>query len=334
MTTASRAATLCLLLLAGCLIPGFTAAHPMAPSLLALEAEGQGHFAVTWKVPLQGRTGNDLQPRLPEHCAARTEPELAMEGTGLTARWQVDCGAAGLTGHYLAVDGIASNLGSTLLRVVDGEQVIQRVLTVAQPGLTIPEQPGRGTMFRQYLDLGIEHLLLGIDHVLFVIALCLLVRGARQLVVTITSFTIGHSVTLSAAVLGFVNFSQDLAEVLIVFSIIVAFAEVVRNDPRTLIRRRPWLIGFGFGLLHGLGFAGALTEIGLPPGDIPLALLAFNLGIEIGQLALVAALLLTALALRDARLQDLRPVWRTVPLYGMGALVGLWFWQRVFILAF
>lgn len=327
-----------LLALLGSLSPAWlpaASAHPMAPSLLMLErlpgTDDAHHYDVTWKTPLQG-AGSALRPQLPAHCHSQGEPQRAIEGTGLSSRWRINCGDQGLAGHRIAVASIDSNLGSTVLRVVDGEQTLQRVLSVTEPGLIVPERAGRGAMFRQYLSLGIEHLLLGVDHVLFVVALCLLVRGARQLVITITSFTVGHSITLSAAVLGFVNFSQDLAEVLIAFSIVVAFAEVVRNDPQTLIRQRPWLIGFGFGLLHGLGFAGALTGIGLPPGEIPLALLAFNLGIEVGQLALVGILLLTGLALRDAGLQRIGPAWRTLPLYGVGALVGLWFWQRVVIL--
>jgi len=211
--------------------------------------------------------------------------------------------------------------------------------------VTAPEDPSRLSLAFQYLGLGVEHLLIGLDHVLFVVALFLLVSGSRSLVITITAFTIGHSVTLSAAVLGYVNFSQDIAEVIIALSVIVAFTEVLRNNPDSLIRRKPWIIAFGFGLLHGLGFAGALTEAGLPANDIPVALVSFNLGIEVGQLILVAILLLITLIWRRALIARFRSAVtpqsggsavllhsRLLPVYAVGTLAGFWFWQRAWIL--
>lgn len=314
----------CLLL---ALTAGRAAAHALAPSLLSLEPAEGGRYTVTWKTPLQRVAGSELRPVLPPGCPSTTDATMAREGTGVVARWQIDCGSEGLTGRTITVEGIASSRADVLLRVGLGETSLQHVLTAEQPSFTVPEGQGWFDVFQQYLVLGVEHLLMGLDHVLFVVALVLLVTATRPLILTITSFTLGHSVTLSAAVLGYVSFPQSLAEVAIAFSIVIAFAGVLRDDPRLLIRRWPWAIAFGFGLLHGLGFAGALAEVGLPPADIPLALLAFNVGIELGQLLLIAGLLLLGLALRRA--PSLPVVWRSVPLYAVGTLAGFWFWQRL-----
>lgn len=315
---------------------GQTAAHALAPSLLSLQPIQQptqqpaagGGYEVTWKTPLKRAPGSELQPILPETCERVSQPEVSRDGTGLVARWRVDCGAQGLTGTTVAVEGIGSSRADVLLRIgtEDGAS-LQRVLTAEEPAFTVPKTQGWGGLFQQYTVLGIEHLLTGLDHVLFVVALVLLVRAGRPLVITITSFTLGHSVTLSAAVLGYVYFPQSLAEILIAFSIMITFAGVVREDTRSFLRRWPWAIAFSFGLLHGLGFAGALTEVGLPPADIPLALLAFNVGIEVGQLLLIAALLLSALVI--ARVVPRLPPWRSVPGYAFGTLAGFWFWQRL-----
>lgn len=314
----------CLLVLSA----GLGHTHALAPALLSLQSETDGHYAVAWKVPLQRVAGNELRPLLPPACVAVSEPTAVVEGTGLVTRWSIDCGAAGLVGKTLAVEGIGPSRADVLLRIGDRGVSLQRVLTATDPAFTVPEQQDWAGVFRQYTLLGVEHLLLGLDHVLFVVALVLLVHGRGPLIKTITSFTVGHSVTLSAAVLGFVRFPQALAEVMIAVSIIVAFAAVIRDDPRSLLKRWPWVMAFCFGLLHGLGFAGALTEVGLPPADIPLALLAFNVGIELGQLFLIALLLISANVVRKL-LPWFFSGWRAVPIYAVGTLSGFWFWQRL-----
>lgn len=319
-----------LLLLVGLLSllnPDRASAHALAPSLLSLQGAGEGLYAVTWKTPLQRVPGSELRPVLPASCSAQDEPTAAPEGTGLVVRWTVDCGESGLTGQRIAVEGIAGSRADVLLRVAGNGSSFQQVLTASAPDFTVPEQQGWLGVFQQYVVLGIEHLLTGLDHVLFVVALVLLVRARRPLIITITSFTIGHSVTLSAAVLGYVYFPQSIAEVVIAFSILITFAGVIRDDPRSLLKRWPWAIAFCFGLLHGLGFAGALTEVGLPQSDIPLALLAFNIGIEIGQLLLIGLLLLSGYVLRQVTPR--LPAWQALPIYAVGTLSGFWFWQRL-----
>ena len=174
-----------------------------------------------------------------------------------------------------------------------------------------------------------EHLLFGIDHVLFVLALVLLVRDMRTLVATITAFTVGHSITLSLAALGIVNAPASLFETAIAFSIVVLAAELARggDGQSSALRRRPWLVSAGFGLLHGLGFAGALSEIGLPQAEVPLALFAFNVGVEIGQLLVVVPVALLLAALRKRGLYS--PRWmESLPAWGIGAMAGYWTLER------
>ena len=183
-------------------------------------------------------------------------------------------------------------------------------------------------MITTYFLLGVEHILLGIDHLLFVLALLLLVPGLRMLFWTITSFTLAHSVTLAAATLGFVNFPSRPVEAIIALSILFVASEIIRwrQGHPGISRRWPWLVAFVFGLLHGFGFAGALSEIGLPEHAIPLALLFFNLGVEAGQLLFIAGVLLIWLFLK--RLNWPEWSWR-MPAYAIGTVAAFWTIERV-----
>ena len=183
---------------------------------------------------------------------------------------------------------------------------------------------------REYLELGFTHIWSGVDHLLYVFGLMLLVRNGRTLVKTITGFTLAHSITLAAAALGYVNVPAAPVEAVIALSIIYVAAEVVhaRQGRTSLAQRAPWIVAFGFGLLHGLGFAGALSEVGLPAHAIPTALLLFNVGIEIGQLSFVGLLLIAARALqRTAPATVRRLEW--VPPYAIGSLASFWFLERI-----
>jgi hydrogenase/urease accessory protein HupE len=182
---------------------------------------------------------------------------------------------------------------------------------------------------RRYVALGIEHILVGIDHLLFVLGLLLIVSGPWMLIKTITAFTLAHSITLALATLGFVDLPSGPVEAAIALSIVFLGAEILRarQGRPGLTTRRPWVVAFAFGLLHGLGFAGALTAIGLPPGEIPLALLFFNVGVEIGQLMFVAAFLALACVLRQ--LQVIWPRWaEPLPAYAIGTVAAFWFIER------
>ncbi|HVR99775.1 MAG TPA: HupE/UreJ family protein [Thermoanaerobaculia bacterium] len=323
-------------LLAGALLLAFVAfagvparAHQFAPALLEVEEVSADEAAVRWKQPAVRVQGSQLRPVLPVECEGIGDPEVQKEGTGIRARWRMRC-PGGLTGKAVGVEGIAGSQADVLLRVTlrDG-RTIRHVLKAETPSFTIDADGSRTGVVRDYATLGVEHILLGWDHLLFVLALVLLVGWGRSLVWTITSFTAGHSVTLALASLGVVHVPQAPIEAAIALSIYFLAIELVnaRKGGRTLTQRAPWAVAAGFGLLHGLGFASALAEVGLPTAEIPLALFSFNLGIELGQLAFVGAVLLAAAALR--RLPVAWPRWATAVLpYGIGTMAIFWFLQR------
>ena len=307
-------------------------AHALSPALLVLHEAGGGAVEVTWKLPLLRITGTELRPILPPACTVTGGPPTSTEDTeSLTTRWRVDCGDAGLVGTRIGVDGLAASKTDALLRLelADGRSV-DTVLRANEPEFVVPERASRLDVVSQYVRLGVEHIVTGYDHLLFVFGLLLLAADWRRLVATITAFTLGHSVTLTLAVLDVARVPSAPVEVLIAFSIFALAVELARpasSADATLMRRRPWLMAAGFGLLHGLGFAGVLREVGLPAEAIPTALFGFNAGIELGQLAFVVAVLALGAAVRPAVLAA--PAWtRAIPVYAMGALAACWMIER------
>lgn len=320
-----------LLFAVGCLLAAPLAAHPLAPALLELEATGTGSYSVTWRLSALQPPGVRPVPALPSHCV-RSEPgTTAVDDRGAVAtRWRVDCGPAGLAGATLAVDGLDGINAIVRVRERDG-WVAQGLVDASAPRFVVPAPDEATPVFPRYLTLGVEHLVLGPDHLLFVLALVLLVRLPGRLVLTLTSFTLGHSLTLALVTLGLVRVSPALMELGIALSLVVVARELLRQRP-SIFGRRPGFMALAFGLLHGMGFAGALGEVGLPAGEIPLALLAFNLGIELGQLALVAAVFATALALRLLpRAAELggRAAASAAPAYAIGGMAMLWCIERL-----
>ena len=306
-------------------------AHPLDPALLDINESPSGLVAVRWSVPVAQPLGAaPLQPVLPTTCRATTPPQVEAGDVRAVARWSLQCDSPGLTGATIGIDGLRERGTDALLRIqrADGS-VTQTVLRGERDRLTLGAVSSRGEVFADYLRLGWEHILLGIDHLLFVLGLLLLVRGRQALFWTVTSFTVGHSITLALAALGLVDFPPRLMEVLIAATILVLALELARPAPerRGLMARSPWATAFAFGLLHGVGFAGALSEVGLPRHEIPAALLAFNLGIEAGQLAFIAAMMAAR-----AALQGLPVRWptaaRALPAYAIGSLSAYWILER------
>lgn len=323
----ATAIPLLLLLLAPLAAPA--AAHQFAPALLELEEISAESARVAWKQPILRVQGSRLRPVLPAECHGVGEPAVREEGTGLKAEWEISC-PHGLAGKTIGVEGIASSQADVLLRVAlrDGRH-LRQILTADRPAFVVDADASRPGVFRDYARLGVEHILAGWDHLLFVLALVLLVGWGRSLLFTVTAFTAGHSVTLALASLGWVAVPQAPIEAAIALSIFFLALELTRvqSGKKTLTQSAPWAVASGFGLLHGLGFAGALAEVGLPAAEIPLALFSFNVGIELGQLAFVAGVLLAAAALR--RLPFAWPRWSAaVPAYGIGAMAIFWFLER------
>jgi hydrogenase/urease accessory protein HupE len=302
-------------------------AHRFAPSLLRLVEVGEQQYNVVWKTPAQTTSAVALQPVLPQRCVALGNGAGEMEGTGVVRSWRVSC-PGGLVGETVSVSGLAENQAAVLFSLETSDQrFYQALLNTQQSGFLIPAQPTALAVMREYSQLGIGHIWGGIDHLLFVFGLLLLVGGGRRLVWTITAFTLGHSITLSLVTLGYFEFPVALVEFAIALSIFVLALELAREDQGGLFRHYPWWLAGGFGLLHGMGFAGALAEVGLPQGELPLALLFFNIGIELGQLAFIFAALGLWYVLK-------RPVqhWQQqilpVPVYVLGCLSAMWCIER------
>jgi hypothetical protein len=339
-------------------------AHEVRPAYLELTERAPGEFAVLWKVPALGgvplagesvphesaasespthtmpcgcpaptaaqleRGVLPIHPNLPKDAQIVTPPSVErMQGAELQ-RWTIRA-PYGLDGWNVTVHGLSETMVDVLVRIslADG-RVVSRLLRPDSPSFVFTAESA-GPAAGGYFVLGAEHILLGIDHLLFVLALVLIVRGVGLLVKTITAFTVAHSITLGLATLGYVHVPSAPVEAVIALSIVFVAAEIVRSHrgERGLTERAPWLVAGSFGLLHGFGFAGALSEVGLPQNDIPQALLWFNVGVETGQLAFVAVVLGVIALIRRATF--VFPRWAPLtPPYAIGAIAMFWVIER------
>jgi hydrogenase/urease accessory protein HupE len=305
-------------------------AHRLQPAYLEINEQSAGKFSILWKRPYVAGIPMNIFPQLPSGCTNLTEPVIQTPPTAAIERWLVDCGKGGITNNTIVIDGLSRTQTDTLLRVqlIDGS-MHTTVLRPESPSFMVPPKPSKSKVAGSYLMLGIEHILGGFDHLLFVLGLLLIVRSTMLLIKTITSFTLAHSVTLAMATLGFVHVPQTPVEAVIALSIIFLATELVKQHRGQigLTTRAPWLVALCFGLLHGFGFAGALTEVGLPQSDIPLALLFFNVGVEVGQLMFVAGVLVVTWIIKKMKFRW--PVWvEHAPAYVIGSLAAFWFIQR------
>ena len=314
------------IMLLAILVSVSASAHPLAPALLELKEDASGAVEVLWKRSSKSVPGSDIQPVLPQDCPAQSEPDFNRQGMAVVVRWTIDCGERGLVGRVVRIDGLGPAKIDSLVRIElsDGRQ-IQRVLRRGESSMVVPARPSSWNVFRDYLSIGFDHILSGGDHLLFVFGLFMLCASTGALIKTITSFTLGHSITLSLAALGYSNLPSGPIEVLIAASVLVLAVELARDEPEpTIMRRYPWPMALLFGLLHGMGFAGALREVGLPSGEIPMALFSFNVGIELGQLVFVAGLVALAPLVRRLPI----PIPTRVAIYVMGCLAAFWMIER------
>lgn len=321
----------CLILVLGVMLTQFAHAHRFAPSLLKVTEIAEQRYNMVWKTPAQATSKIPLRPVWPDTCEVENASPVQMEGTGKVNSWQlrcVDLGADGLVGSSLGVEGLGANQASAMVMISlkDGRQY-QQVLNAEQPEFVIPEESSAGEVMTDYMTLGMEHIWSGIDHLLFVFGLLLLVGGGSRLLWTITAFTVGHSITLSLVTLGFFDYPVALVEFAIALSIFVLAVELTRKERNDALWRNPWWLAGGFGLLHGMGFAGALAETGLPQDNVPLALLFFNVGIEIGQIAFIMVILGVWYLLRKPLAPWQDRLW-PIPVYVLGALSAMWCIER------
>jgi hydrogenase/urease accessory protein HupE len=276
----------------------------------------------------------NINPQLPAGCTNLTEPAVQTLASGAVERWLVDCGSGGIKNETISIEGLSATQTDVLVRIYYLEGVEEtHLLRPATASAVVGGVPSRMERIRAYLQLGIQHILMGVDHLLFVLGLLLIVKSRWMLLKTITSFTLAHSITLGIATLGYASVPLPPLNVVIALSILFLGPEIVRSwrGGTSLTIRHPWVVAFAFGLLHGFGFATGLTNLGLREAEIPLALLLFNLGVEIGQILFVMLVILLERSFRT--LQILWPGWvRLGPGYAVGSLGAFWTIQRTVIL--
>jgi hydrogenase/urease accessory protein HupE len=309
---------------------GLAQADVFRPAYLEVRESGADRYDVLWRLPVQGDMRPGVQVRFPAGVTQLTPRQGVFTGAVYAERWQISR-PGGLAGQTLRIDGIDSGVTDVIVRVerADGTSQVERLLP-QRPEFTVQAASGALEVARSYLVLGVGHILGGVDHLLFVLALLLIVRGGRRIFVTISAFTLAHSITLVSATLGWVHVPGPPVEAMIALSIVFVAAEVVhglRGKPG-LTARAPWVVAFSFGLLHGFGFAGALAEVGLPPNAIPVALLMFNVGVESGQLMFVA-FILGASALRRRLALKLPQSTRALAAYAIGTVATFWVVERI-----
>lgn len=307
-------------------------ADELRPGYLEFTQKSDVDWTLIWKAPMRGGVTPATQPILPKGCTAKGDPLRTMGEMAVISTFTVACTGA-VAGQSIGLSNFTAAQTDVLVRVAPRDRPVQALrLTAAEPSVEIAAKPDAWQVARTYFVIGVEHIVFGYDHLLFVVALVLLLTGFRTIAIAVTAFTVAHSITLIGTTLGFLGLPQRPVEAIIALSIVFLAVEIVKKKdgaPR-LSERVPWVVAFLFGLLHGFGFAGALKEIGLPESDVPTALLTFNLGVEAGQLLIVAATIAWLQTLRRLQPTATQPVIR-IASYAIGAVASMWLLERVLL---
>lgn len=310
-------------------------AHEVRPGYIEITEVARDSFDIVWKQPVRSAGANavaglGLRPVFPENCARLGDSRMRRLPGALVEKFSLTC-YGGLFGQSIGVEGLQRTITDVLvqLALIEGGRYSLR-LTADAPVQTFS---GGGTFLMAYFGLGVEHLVFGLDHILFVLGLVLLVQGWRSLIWVITAFTLAHSLTLGLSMLGRISAPSAVVEAIIALSILFVAIELLQPPEKrsALAARYPQAMAFGFGLLHGFGFAGVLGEIGLPR-DVELAALAlFNIGLEVGQLLVVAAMVLFMRFVKPALLahEKWAPALQQVPIIAIGGISVYWLLDRL-----
>lgn len=328
--------SICLLL---CLGPVWVSAHDARPNYIQITETQARIYSVSWKVPASVPGGALPYPTLPSDCIAERQAAWQQAAAEYVGQQRFVC-ESGLSGRVVGIEFPVINPSlSTLYKIkfISGEEHL-RILKPDETSWRIPDAENRFSVATQYTALGVEHIWLGIDHLLFVACLLFIARTPRRLLITITGFTIAHSLTLAMSTLDLVRVPTPPVEAAIALSVVFMAWEIVRGDKTSLAFRYPTVVSSTFGLLHGLGFAAVLRDIGLPQTELPTALLFFNIGVEIGQILFILALVIAFAVLRQFMVRlphtksagDVKWPSLTVPAsYIIGCLASYWMVERV-----
>ncbi len=308
-------------------------AHETRPGYLELRERDEVTYELLWKRPTGGEVEIQIAPVIPDDCRLVTPDRQQLTPGAVVVRGTLNC-TGGLAGKTLRIAGLETTITDVLVRIqhADG-RVESHLLRPATPSVTLGAVTSGFERALSYLQLGIQHILLGVDHLLFVLGLLLIVSDRWMLVKTITAFTVAHSITLAIATLGYATAPLPPLNAAIALSILFLGPEIVRvwRGETSFTIRHPWVVAFAFGLLHGFGFASGLTSMGLPKAEIPLALLLFNIGVELGQIAFVLLVVLLERAFRTLAIRWPRWV-EALPGYAVGSLGAYWTIQRLAVL--
>ena len=329
--TAALAVSVCL---ASALFLASAQAHEVRPAYLEIKETAPGQFSVLWRTPVLAGMRLPLALKLPDGVRELSKPVVQELADSLVERRWIDAGPDGLAGRRIEIVGLQFTITDALVRVewLDG-RTLQTILRAAQAWVDIAASQSRWEVIGAYVVEGIRHILFGIDHLLFVLGLLLIVGNGWMLLKTITAFTVAHSITLTLATLGYAAVPAPPVECAIALSILFLGPEIVRvrRGETSFTIRHPWVVAFAFGLLHGFGFATAMTSAGLPRQDLPLALFSFNVGVELGQLGFVALVLATEYSFHVLKVRWPRWV-AAIPGYAVGTAGAFWTIQRVALL--
>jgi hydrogenase/urease accessory protein HupE len=312
-------------------------AHALEPGYLEISQFGEGTWRVFWSRPDVKGKPMQIDAVLPASCTPTNGAAPSFNGSAWVTSWIASC-PEGLVGGALTIQGLEKTATDVLVRYeLSADSARTQRLVPSNTAFIIQGDPSFFGVIKSYVALGVDHILGGIDHLLFVFALLLLISNGWRLLGAITAFTVAHSITMAVATLGLVTLPPPPVEAVIALSIMFLASELVlrRGGQERLSERYPWAVSFSFGLLHGFGFAGALLEIGLPQGDVPLALLSFNVGVELGQLAFVAVVLAIGVVLarvaptlkKRITAQDSKAMLATA--YAIGSVSAFWVFDRL-----
>ena len=315
----------------GILLPTLLWAHEIRPGYLEIKENADHSLQITWKQPTTGDYSIPLHPVISTGWMTDSLAAISQTESYLIKRWQIPAIHESLDKQIIKIDGLEKTMTDVLVQVtllnnISFTYLIKPIQPFVKLNLSKPQSPP----VWQYIHLGIYHIWSGFDHLLFVLGLLLLVKKRSRLIWTITAFTIAHSITLALATLHFINVSASFTEAAIALSIVFLAVELLRHYKgiNGFAYHFPWVVSFLFGLLHGLGFASALQDVGLPENNIPLALFLFNIGVEAGQLAFVFVMLLIIAGIKRLRFQ--MPQWSyKLPAYMIGTMAMYWFIERV-----
>ena len=305
-------------------------AHEIRPAYLQMTENADSSIDILWKQPVMGNYALPLHPRISAGWMDDSTGIRSYSQTYLVRQWHISPGHAPLAGQTISIQGLEKTITDALVMIIYVNGHTESfLLKSSKPSVKLGALHKQSMAVQQFLRLGIEHIWSGVDHLLFILALLLLVTDRKKLVFTITAFTIAHSITLALATLKIIQVSSAFAETCIALSIVFLAVELVHHyrGRDGITYQYPWLVAFIFGLMHGLGFAGALANVGLPQQSIPLSLFLFNVGVEIGQLVFVF-LVLAIMGLMHQFIHHRQKTLRWIPVYAIGSIAAFWFIER------